>query len=70
MKYVKISVEELEELLETELILVALDAGGVDNWCYWSDSFSDYADVFGYNSWDEYVENYVKTAIEGYEEIG
>lgn len=53
MKYVKKSVKELEELLETELTLAVLDA-----------------DVFGYNSWDEYVENYVKTAIEGYEEIG
>ena len=56
-KYVKISVKELENLLEKAEILSALECGGVDNWVGYGEAFSNYLDFDGkYSHWDEFIE--------------
>lgn len=45
-KFYKISEKELKSLLEDSMRLSALDAGGVDNWSWYGDSFHDYLDNF------------------------
>ena len=57
-KYVKISVKELKELLEAEATLNALECGGVDNWEWYGEAFSNYLDLDNkYDDWDELIEN-------------
>lgn len=41
MKYVRIRVQRLAELLRSETELLALQAGGVDNWDWYGDCFTD-----------------------------
>lgn len=42
MKYYKISGKDLKYLIESRARLEALEAGGVDNWSWYSESYSDY----------------------------
>ena len=56
-RYVKISVKELKKLLEAEVKLNALECGGVDNWEFYGEAFSNYLDFDGkYNDWDDFIE--------------
>ena len=41
MKYVRIRVQRLAELLRSETELLALQAGGVDNWDWYGDCFTE-----------------------------
>jgi hypothetical protein len=41
MKYVRIRVQRLAELLRSEAELLALQAGGVDNWDWYGDCFTE-----------------------------
>jgi len=41
MKYVRIRVQRLAELLRNETELLALQAGGVDNWEWYGECFTD-----------------------------
>lgn len=42
MKYFKVSEKELRTFIEYRAKLEALEAGGVDNWEWYSDSIDDY----------------------------
>ena len=44
MKYVRIRVQRLAELLRNETRLLALEAGGVDNWDWYGDCFTEEVD--------------------------
>lgn len=44
MKYVRIRVQRLAELLRSETRLLALEAGGVDNWDWYGDCFTEEVD--------------------------
>jgi hypothetical protein len=41
MKYVRVRVQRLAELLRSETELLALQAGGVDNWDWYGDCFTE-----------------------------
>lgn len=41
MKYIKITVEDLANLLRDSIILNALNNGGVDNWGWYGECFSE-----------------------------
>ena len=46
MKYYKISEKYLKYLIESRARLEALESGGVDNWSWYGESYSDYlADI-------------------------
>lgn len=42
MKYYKIKEEDLKYFIECRARLEALEAGGVDNWYWYDDSYADY----------------------------
>lgn len=42
MKYYKIKEEDLKYFIECKARLEALEAGGVDNWSWYGDSYADY----------------------------
>lgn len=42
MKYYKIKEEDLKYFIECRARLEALEAGGVDNWSWYGESYSDY----------------------------
>ena len=44
MRYVRIRVQRLAELLRNETRLLALEAGGVDNWDWYGDCFTEEID--------------------------
>ena len=44
MRYVRVSVPRLAELLRNETRLLALEAGGVDNWDWYGDCFTEEID--------------------------
>lgn len=44
MKYVRVRVQRLAELLRSEAELLALQAGGVDNWDWYGDCFTEEVD--------------------------
>lgn len=44
MKYVRVRVQRLAELLRSETRLLALEAGGVDNWDWYGDCFTEEVD--------------------------
>ena len=44
MKYVRVRVQRLAELLRNETRLLALEAGGVDNWDWYGDCFTEEID--------------------------
>lgn len=71
-RYVKINVKELKELLEAEAKLNALECGGVDNWEFYGESFSDYLDFDGkYEDWNDFIENECNedAILEAYNEV-
>ena len=41
MRYVRVGVQRLAELLRSETELLALQAGGVDNWDWYGDCFTE-----------------------------
>ncbi len=41
MRYVRVSVPRLAELLRSETELLALQAGGVDNWDWYGECFTE-----------------------------
>ena len=41
MKYVKVRVQRLAKLLRNEIELLALQDGGVDNWDWYGDCFTE-----------------------------
>lgn len=45
-KMVKITKSKLIRLLNAEMELEALQAGGVDNWTWYSESFHDYVEQY------------------------
>ena len=44
MKYVRVRVQRLAKLLRHEIELLALQNGGVDNWDWYSDCFTEKID--------------------------
>ena len=44
MKYVRIRVPRLAELLRNEVVLLALQAGGVDNWEWYEECLDENTD--------------------------
>lgn len=72
-RYVKISIKKLQELLEAEAELAALEYGGVDNWEYYGEAFSYYLELFDdkYKDWDDFIESGTneEVLIEEYGEV-
>ena len=71
-KYVKISINELQDLLRARQELTALELGGVDNWAWYGDSFYNYLDLNGeYDDWDDFIdaEYNEKELLKHYEEV-
>lgn len=68
-QYVKISVNELANLLEAKETLSALKCGGVDNWEWYGGCFSDYIEDNNFNSWDEYIETVTSNITKDYEVV-
>ena len=68
-----ISEKRLRSLLEDELRLIALDAGGVDNWSWYGDSICDFIqDTIKENDLDPDIESLcelVDIDIEDFETI-
>ena len=56
IEYCLVRKEELEELLEAQEKLTALESGGVDNWSWYSDSLNDYLK----EDWEANKETYMK----------
>lgn len=56
-KYVKISVDELAELIEAKKELSALNCGGVDNWEWYGECFESYIEDTEFENWDDYIES-------------
>ena len=57
MKYRKISETELKYLIRCRAELEALEAGGVDNWPWYSDSRTDYLEDYFSDRDPEWFEN-------------
>lgn len=57
-KYILTSTQ-LRRLIEADEKLAALEAGGVDNWSYYGDSFCDYLNEYGYEEFDEAVDRII-----------
>lgn len=53
----KVSEKELLELIAAKAELEALESGGVDNWCWYSESRSDYL----HDYFSDYEPNFFKT---------
>lgn len=72
-RYVKISIKKLQELLEAEAELAALECGGVDNWEWYGEAFSNYLELFDdkYENWDDFIESDTneEVLIEKYGEV-
>ena len=71
-KYYKVSEEELRELLDAYYRLTALENGGVDNWCWYSDSIDDF--ITNYNEENpnrqaRYIEEITSIEINNYDVI-
>ena len=64
---VKISKEELRDILEAAHKYWALERGGVDNWEWNWDSIKDYLNEFGREY--ESIDDIVNKEIEEYEEV-
>lgn len=58
-KYVKISIDELAELIESSKKLSALECGGVDNWEWYGESLCDYIaqEDEKYKYFDDYIDD-------------
>lgn len=71
-KYVKISVDELAELIEAKEELSALNCGGVDNWEWYGDCFESYIEDSEFDDWCDYIASCTskKSILKGYEQVG
>ena len=57
-RYYKISEEQLRNLIIADAMLQALESGGVDNWCWYSESKQEYLDdYFSMNDAQWFEEN-------------
>lgn len=56
-KYVKISVDELAELIEAKEELSALECGGIDNWEWYGECYGQYIEDSEFEDWDDYIES-------------
>lgn len=57
-RYVKISIDELADLIADSKTFKALDCGGVDNWEWYGESLADYvAEDEKYEDFSEYVDD-------------
>lgn len=75
-KYYKISEDKLRELIIADAILQALEAGGVDNWSWYSESKQEYLeDYFSKRNLQWFKENdlnfyaLAEIEIERFEEV-
>ena len=70
MRYYRIPEDELFYLIEASLRLEALENGGVDNWWWFGDSYSDFLSEFKkqhlINQEEFYFYDAAEIAIEGY----
>ena len=57
MRYVRIRVSRLAELLRNEIRLLALEAGGVDNWDWYGDCFTKETDELLYADDEDLVKS-------------
>ncbi len=74
MKYYKIKEEDLKYFIECRARLEALEAGGVDNWSWYGDSYSDYLndmkEVYGVVQEDDFdFYDIVEHEIKNFKEI-
>lgn len=57
-EYVKISIDELADLIANSETFKALDRGGVDNWEWYGESLADYvAEDEKYEEFSEYIDD-------------
>lgn len=74
MKYYKIKEEDLKYFIECRARLEALEAGGVDNWSWYGESYSDYLEdmkeEYNMNKEDELnFEDIANEEIKNFEEV-
>ena len=74
MKYYKIKEEDLKYFIECRARLEALEAGGVDNWSWYGESYSDYLtdmkEIYNINKEDELdFEDIANEEIKNFEEV-
>ena len=74
MKYYKIKEKDLKYFIECRARLEALEAGGVDNWSWYGESYSDYLtdmkDAYNMNKEDELdFKDIANKEIENFEEV-
>lgn len=70
-KYVKISVDELAELIEAEQELSALNYGSIDNCPWYSDCFESYIEDTEFEDWGDYIASCTseKSILKAYEQV-
>jgi len=66
-KWYKVSESELRELIHDSIKLCALEAGGVDNWEWYSDSIHDFLAENAKNN--ENIYSLAKKELQNYEEV-
>ena len=64
-EYVAVPVSEMIDLIADQMKLMALDAGGVDNWSWYSESISDFLDENECETIEEVVEKDLKIYLQG-----
>lgn len=74
MKYYKINEEDLKYLIECRARLEALESGGVDNWSWYGESYSDYLtdmkEAYNMDKEDELdFEDIANEEIKNFEEV-
>lgn len=74
MKYYKIKEEDLKYFIECRVRLEALEAGGVDNWSWYGESYSDYLtdmkEIYNMDKEDELdFEDIANEEIKNFEEV-
>lgn len=77
MKYRLVPEDELIDLIKGQMILAALDQGGVDNWCGYSELLFDFAEdlnkeehlVEKINYASEIFDAYAEKEVEKYESV-
>ena len=74
MKYYKINEEDLKYFIECRARLEALESGGVDNWSWYGESYSDYLtdmkEVYNMDKEDELdFEDIANKEIKNFQEV-
>lgn len=62
-KFVKISINELKELITAAHYFYALEQGGVDNWEWYGASLQDYATANDFKDFNELIESETDTCF-------